>query len=208
MGRPNASSQARIASTYHHGDLRNTLLTQALAADSLESISLRQLAASVGVSAAAVYRHFQSKDDLLLALASHGFDVLRLRFAACFDIGQAPQNAAQATQRMVRLAQAYLDFAAAEPALWRLMFGPLAAPYRAQPPRADTVNTLDYLRAALWGLYRSQVLLREPGSAELLFAWATIHGLAALRDGQLPLAQSETAALAHSTVARIVAGLV
>jgi AcrR family transcriptional regulator len=204
---PTRTPKPRSKDAYHHGDLRNTLLAQALAAGSLESISLRQLAASVGVSAAAVYRHFQSKDDLLLALAGGGFDALRVRFANCFDITQAPGTASEAVQRMHRLASAYLEFAAAEPERWRLMFGPLAGAYRAQPAAADTVNTLDYLRAVLWGLYRCNVLPREPGEQELLFAWATIHGLASLRDGLLPLAQAQPALLAQRTVTRILAGL-
>ena len=55
-------------STYHHGNLRDTLvaatITQ-LAQQSDATLSLRELARTVGVSIAAVYRHFPSKEALL-----------------------------------------------------------------------------------------------------------------------------------------------
>ena len=50
--------------TYHHGDLRGTLVSLALEAleeSGLESISLRQLAIQAGVSGIAPYRHFSGQ---------------------------------------------------------------------------------------------------------------------------------------------------
>jgi hypothetical protein len=55
-------------STYHHGNLRDTLLATAiaqLAQQSDAALSLRELARTAGVSVAAVYRHFPSKEALL-----------------------------------------------------------------------------------------------------------------------------------------------
>src|SRR6185503_21216238 len=61
---------------YHHGDLRRALLDAALrevAERGVKDISLRALARAVGVSPRAPYRHFQTKDDLLAAVAAEGF---------------------------------------------------------------------------------------------------------------------------------------
>lgn len=56
---------------YHHGDLKAALLTaarQALDEEGFEKLSLARISASLGVSLAAPYRHFESKDALLLHL--------------------------------------------------------------------------------------------------------------------------------------------
>ena len=62
------------ARTYHHGNLREALLTAAESAlASGGDLSLRALARQVGVSHAAPRRHFSDKQALLDALAEDGF---------------------------------------------------------------------------------------------------------------------------------------
>ena len=64
---------------YHHGDLRSALVDQAVALITAQgdvSFSLRDLAGRIGVSHAAVYRHFADKTALLNAVAAHGFALL------------------------------------------------------------------------------------------------------------------------------------
>lgn len=106
--------------TYHHGDLRNALLAAALdllEEDGLEALSLRRVAARVGVSHAAPAHHFPTLRVLLNALAAIGFE----RFAAAMRdarAGAAPDPVAQ----MRAAERGYLDFAVAQPALFRLMF--------------------------------------------------------------------------------------
>ena len=55
---------------YHHGDLRKALIKKGLERlrkGAAETLSLREIARSVGVSATAVYRHFPDKAALLSA---------------------------------------------------------------------------------------------------------------------------------------------
>ena len=66
-GQPAAATGAS-ATTYHHGDLPETLMALALehiAESGTEKLSLRALAREAGVSATAPYRHFPSKQCLL-----------------------------------------------------------------------------------------------------------------------------------------------
>src|ERR1700733_13819752 len=66
-------------STYHHGDLRNSLIQAALALVAergVEGFSLREAARTVGVSASACYRHFSDREELLAAVAHEGLDTL------------------------------------------------------------------------------------------------------------------------------------
>jgi len=61
--------------TYHHGNLRKSLLdraAQVIAENGVEALSLRALARDIGVSHAAPARHFKDKKALLSALATEG----------------------------------------------------------------------------------------------------------------------------------------
>jgi len=165
--------------SYHHGDLRETLMEAALAsiaAHGTEKLSLRALAREAGVSATAPYRHFPSKQSLLAALAEEGFLELRARFD---QVAAAPYPDLE--QRLLAIGMAYIDFALANPTTYELMFGSVLGDF--SPFRS--------LREAAAGCY--QVLYRileeglSPDSEPRLTAtrlggvvWAAVHGIASL----------------------------
>lgn len=65
--------------TYHHGDLRATVLREAstmVLEHGVDALSLRELARRAGVSHAAPAHHFGDKRGLLTALAAQGFELL------------------------------------------------------------------------------------------------------------------------------------
>lgn len=188
---------------FHHGNLRQALLDAALAAPDIEGLSLRQLAAGLGVTPAAAYRHFASREALLLEAARIGFDRLEARFAAAFEIARPPRDAAEAQSRLQALAHAYLAFADAEPALWRLMFGAQGAAYRSTAAPRERRHSHDYLPAALMGLHRTGVVAAPPDARDALFAWSAIHGAAALRGGRVPGAQLPLDELAREVATRV-----
>ena len=193
--------------SFHHGNLRQELIDAALAAPDIEGLSLRQLAASLGVTAAAAYRHFDSREDLLFEVARCGFDRLRQRFAEAFDIAVPPTDAAEARQRLVRLAHAYLQFADDEPALWRLMFGAQAEAYRKTANVHGGPNSYEYLPAALLGLHLRGVMPAPPHEHDALFAWSAIHGAASLHSGRVPAAMMPIAELAQAVAGRVIRAL-
>ena len=203
------ADQAPVSATraFHHGNLRQALLDAALAAEDIEGLSLRQLATGLGVTPAAAYRHFASREDLLLEVARVGFTRLESRFAGAFDISQPPADAAQAQGRFMRLACAYLQFADDEPALWRLIFGAQGAAYRALSAVLDRRNSYDYLPAALLGLHRTGVVPVAPTERDALFAWSAVHGAASLRAGRVPGALMPLEELARELTSRIVQSL-
>ncbi|MFN9503218.1 MAG: TetR/AcrR family transcriptional regulator [Rubrivivax sp.] len=192
---------------FHHGNLRQALLDAALAAPDIEGLSLRQLATGLGVTPAAAYRHFASREDLLLEVARIGFTRLESRFAQAFDVSQPPADAPQAQSRFMRLACAYLQFADDEPALWRLIFGAQGAAYRALSAVLDRRNSYDYLPAALLGLHRTGVVPHPPSERDALFAWSAVHGAASLRLGQVPGALMPLNDLAQEVTTRVVQSL-
>ena len=201
------NAQTPATRSFHHGNLRRCLIEAALSEPDIEGLSLRQLAAGLGVSAAAAYRHFSSREELLFEVARCGFDLLRQRFALAFDISLAPADAGEARLRLIRLAQAYLQFADDEPALWRLMFGAQAEVYRKTAKSGSGPNTYEFLPAALTGLYLRGVISSQPDERDALFAWSAIHGAASLRSGRVPAAGISLPELAGVVAERVIRAL-
>lgn len=149
---------------YHHGDLRHALVehaTQLVRAG--QQPSLRRLAADVGVSPSAVYRHFADHSAVLDAVASGWLDSLGQTMGTVTDAGPI------ADDTLLAVCRVYLDAALEDPHLFRLASGPhgfgrpggvLGAPPDGPLPQQH------FLRTA------------PPQSAEA--AWITTHGLAAL----------------------------
>jgi AcrR family transcriptional regulator len=163
---------------YHHGDLRAALIAEGLrllAERTVESISLREIARNVGVSATSVYRHFPDKDALMAALAREGLDRLAQAQYAAADAAGGGKPGFAATGR------AYVRFALANPALFRLIF---ASPLT--PCHGQELEAFQFLRqnaAAAGGS-----TLDDPATeTRVLFAWSLVHGLAMLMlDRQIP----------------------
>ena len=106
---------------YHHGDLRQSLIEGAIALihqAGIRDLSLRQVARQAGVSHNAPYRHFEDKEALLAAVAQQGFQSLRSALEAAKQAAPPPPP-----QRLAVIGVAYVEFALANPAYYRVMFG-------------------------------------------------------------------------------------
>lgn len=117
------------AAPYHHGDLAEALVAEALdrvRRDGADQVSLRAVAQAVGVSPSAAYHHFPDKDALLHEVAHRGGDLLDRRVEAALVAVEGTGDAAL-VGRMRAIGEAYIDFAVEEPNLFRHTFGPLCA---------------------------------------------------------------------------------
>ncbi|WP_280397955.1 TetR/AcrR family transcriptional regulator [Nocardia carnea] len=107
------------ARPYHHGNLRQAVLEQAMPVvreRGAAELSLRELAATIGVTHAAVRRYFPDRQQLHDALAVEGFALLGARLRGAVE--GAPDYRAQ----IHSIARAYLDFVTSEANLAELMF--------------------------------------------------------------------------------------
>jgi AcrR family transcriptional regulator len=165
---------------YHHGNLREALITEGLAVlagGDQADISLRELARRAGVSPNAAYRHFADKEALLAALAAEGYRRL----------GAAGARAASsdAQGRLSEHGRFYVDFARKNPGLFRLMFGgnvPLTATEELERASTESFAVLQSGIAAATGLPFDDPKV----VVGTLRAWSVVHGLAHLvLDGQL-----------------------
>jgi AcrR family transcriptional regulator len=184
---------------YHHGDLRaalvgaaETLLTRLGPAE----LSLRGVAREAGVSAMAPYRHFADKDALLAAVAGDGFRQFEAR------LSQATSAASDAKAGLIAQGVAYVRFAYDQPALFRLMFGPLITKAVAlEHLDRDSAPALDALRGAVAAAYPEADGQRRDDL--VLTCWSLVHGLAGLIvDGRLP-ASAEVAEAMAARVLRL-----
>jgi AcrR family transcriptional regulator len=160
---------ASARSTYHHGALRPALIAAARALldeGGPQAVGLRETARRVGVSPTATYRHFRDKDSLLAAVAAEGFRAFGAALAGATGDGQ-PFSA---------MGRAYVEFALANPGLFRLMFGAQIRE-RARFP--------ELTEAADAAFTRLKAATTTEGSA--VAAWSLVHGLShLLLDGMLP----------------------
>src|SRR6185295_18921695 len=121
---PMAHARARLArkpaDQYHHGDLRRALLQAALRTiqkQGVHALTLRAVGEELGVSRSALYRHFADKAALLTVVAREGFRMLRLELEGAWE------RAGKGRAGFDAMGEAYVRFAVAEPAHYRVMFG-------------------------------------------------------------------------------------
>jgi AcrR family transcriptional regulator len=99
---------------YHHGDLRRVLVEAALGLveeEGAESLSVREVARRAGVSPGAPFRHFESREALIAAVAGEA----QRRFRAEIDAALAEAPAADPLARFRCLGLAYLRWAMHNP---------------------------------------------------------------------------------------------
>lgn len=166
--------------SYHHGNLRAALLDTAieqLREQGTEELSLRALARAIGVSQTAPYRHFADKSDLLAAMATRGYrTLLGCLQQAGADAGSNPGD------QLVAFAHAYVDYAANNPKLFKLMFGPTVQPGDKFPELRDASRETILLVQQMLARGMEQGIFRQQDIVYLAnAAWAGIHGLATLR---------------------------
>ncbi|MFD3513520.1 TetR/AcrR family transcriptional regulator [Streptomyces sp. NPDC058657] len=182
--------------TYHHGDLRRSLLSTAvevIRSDGVAAISLRDLARRAEVSHAAPAHHFKDKAGLLTAIAAEGFDLLAA------DLAEAP---AQGMHRLREMGVRYVEFALGHPAHFEVMFQPRLLhtddpEFTAAKERASRAlrSGIEDLPAA--GHHSDD---RRAGLA----AWSLAHGFATLQlAGSLPALDDDPAETFRTLVGRL-----
>ena len=168
---------------YHHGDLRNALITAAaelIERDDTLDFTMAEAAAKAGVSAAAPYRHFANREELLKAvrdLAFLGLDQAAIETLQAHEEGSL--------ESILALGHTYLAFAREKGAFFSLMW----------EDRGDSAER--HLEAqSKYGGFRVlvtmvQTFCEKQGSRDvdaLYFAtqmWSMAHGIATLEANQM-----------------------
>jgi len=170
--------------SYHHGDLRRTLLDTALrliAERGPEGFSLREAAREVGVSPAAAYRHFADKPELFAALAAEGHGLLASAMEKAAARVDAPEPRARAVATLVAIGRTYVDFAVKNPSFFRVMFGSHMQEEGYRPACAPSGrDAYQILAATLDGLVAAGAVPAERRPGAEIAAWSAVHGFSTL----------------------------
>jgi AcrR family transcriptional regulator len=141
-------------------------------------VSMRKVAAAVGITPMAIYQYFPDRETLLNAVADAAFAELVRRW-------ESADRPAAADARMREMLVDHVDFALAQPRLYDYMFTErrdqarqFPADFRAR--RSPTLNLVaDAITAGIeQGVYRDE----DVWETSLMFA-ALLHGLVQLHHG-------------------------
>lgn len=195
----------RATDTYHHGNLRQALLEHAVElarTGGPDAVVLRDVQRMAGVSNSAAYRHYADRDALLTAVQDYA--ETRLADAMVARLNAVPQRGPKKKRAIGRLratGQGYIDFALAEPGLFRTAFA-----HNDSTPRGDghsrqhdgdgdvreRQHPFEILIECIDDLVVTGVLSAERRDGLDEAAWAAVHGLSWLFiDG--PLSEADAA---------------
>lgn len=162
---------------YHHGDLREALIMAAYAAvneDGADIFSLSDACKRAGVSTAAPYRHFKSREEILAEVTSRGFRTMTE------DARQAVEANGEGTlEAIIAMGQAYVAFAVKNQGVFALMFGRGPAMADAENVAKTGTECFGYLIAQI-KQYCARHGFKRNADEIAVDLWTFVHGASAL----------------------------
>jgi AcrR family transcriptional regulator len=178
--------------------------------DGPDGLSMRAIAERIDYSAAGLYEYFGGKDEIIHAVCGQG----HARLTATM---QRVDPGLPATEYLVEIGQAYIDFAVRNPDYFVLMF---TDPESGPPPgmrREDVLQQMTdegssfglLLRAIQRGI-DDGIFIVQPGYDTLEMAhtaWSIVHGMAMLRIGNARSLPMDFASAEREGLRRLVLAL-
>ena len=164
---------------YHHGNLRQALIEAVLTLIEVKGptgFTLSEAAKLAGVTPAAVYRHFEGREDLIAEVALQGYEIFADLMQFAYDKGQpSALSAFEATGR------AYLAFARKYPGHYIAMFESGISVNRTPELAASSTRARGVLELAANDLSQHiPIDKRPPASMFSAHIWALSHGVVEL----------------------------
>ena len=182
---------AKEKENYHHGDLRQTIIAEALTwieQENVISLSLRKIARQIGVSHNAPYRHFPDKESLLAAIAQTGFTELHQALQQAF--ADSPNDW---QKKLEQIGVAYVKYALNHQAYYRVMFGNGYIDYQKHPQLAEVSDkAFDVLLDVIKAGQEAKTFNSEDPQQLARTCWSLVHGVSMLAiDNQLMISDSD-----------------
>ena len=177
MPQGNKQSSVRAKKSFHHGDLREALIAAAhelLIEHGPDGFTLADACRRAGVTTAAPYKHFRDKQEILEEIVLRGFEELTATNAKAFAEGHAGT-----VEGVTAMCISYLEFAVAQPTIFRLMFGPKNGIRKTQQMSEAGNQCLNHVIDKVVACSRER---GHAGDAEemALRLWTFVHGASAL----------------------------
>ena len=173
--------------TYHHGNLKEALISaglEILSEQGIEGLSLRNVAKKIGVSHTASYNHFPDKQALLAAISTAGHEQLHQILLDTFE-----KTKHSSSHIISEIAWAYLQFALDNPAIFKLMFSGALEEERDHPEYVEISQKSIALFKEMIVFSQNKGQLPE-GKVEIIAVklWSLVHGFTYLMlENQFPL---------------------
>ncbi|GJM13362.1 MAG: hypothetical protein DHS20C12_17650 [Pseudohongiella sp.] len=179
------TDQQKTGSNYHHGNVKEALLSAAqshIENNEGEMISLRALAKEVGVTPSAVYNHFADKNALVLAIKIRIYQTFNAFFARNCRETENPDKA------LIEMCLAYFHFSREFPSQFRFIFSS-SIPMEWSTDEIVDVSCRCIVRArslvfAIHEKYQLHCTEEEVVNSTLLI-WSQLHGIVTLRNSGL-----------------------
>ncbi len=164
--------------SYHHGNLRETLIASALdilKEGTIADLSLRALARRAGVSQTAPYRHFEDKDALMAVLKEEGLRKLAESMSVLMEEEKDP------IIRLQKLGMRYVKFADDHPAHFKVMFEYELVDFDKYCSLLEVSdNSFQYLQITVDECLALPNARKINPSVAQFTAWSMVHGLSLL----------------------------
>ncbi len=166
--------------SYHHGNLRNELIENAIAivnGEGEQGLSIRKVAGICGVSYAAPYAHFESKEQLLSACREY----VSKQFADHLSNSIADKDTTD-PETLNILGNAYIEFFKLHPAYYNFIFNSKDAckMILTLDEVKDNYPPFEVFRKVCLALTESYGITKQQGLARLIKCWSLVHGVTSL----------------------------
>ena len=168
-------------SNYHHGNLKEELLKQAVEiihSDGIDALTLQVLATRLGTSRSAIYRHFSSKNELMQSVMRYGFELFDEKVAPIFL-----KKEESVISRLKNMGKEYINFALTHPNLYRMLFGEKFQEMREESYDIEDEDETNGFHALISLLMEGQELnqiRKEDAMLQAQTVHAVVHGMASL----------------------------
>ena len=170
-----AGGQAKAK--YHHGDLREALISAVhtlVIDEGGDNVSLAVACRRAGVSTAAPYRHFRDRDEILAEVAVRGYETLNMMAAEVIE-----RHGKGTLKTITEMAKIYVSFAVEQQGMFRLMFGQHPALSKNPLVRQSANTCFGYVSNQIARYCESRGIEGDSDDIALKL-WTFVHGAASL----------------------------